>query len=106
VLDRAGITDIGDRLVGKCSGGQQQRLRFALALLSDPLLMVLDEPTTGMDVEGRRDFMPVYGVNQLAHAPLGHGTEFGWAAFANIVAWLAAFVIRSALLFRRDTKRV
>ncbi|MEV4627555.1 ABC transporter ATP-binding protein [Micromonospora sp. NPDC049523] len=56
VLDRAGITGIADRLVGKCSGGQQQRLRFALALLSDPDLMVLDEPTTGMDVEGRRDF--------------------------------------------------
>jgi len=56
VLDRAGISDIGDRLVGKCSGGQQQRLRFALALLSDPLLMVLDEPTAGMDVEGRREF--------------------------------------------------
>jgi ABC-2 type transport system ATP-binding protein len=56
VLDRAGIANVADRLVGKCSGGQQQRLRFALALLSDPLLMVLDEPTTGMDVEGRRDF--------------------------------------------------
>jgi len=56
VLERAGIAEIGDRLVGKCSGGQQQRLRFALALLSDPLLMVLDEPTAGMDVEGRRDF--------------------------------------------------
>jgi ABC-2 type transport system ATP-binding protein len=56
VLERAGIADIGDRLVGKCSGGQQQRLRFAIALLSDPLLMVLDEPTAGMDVEGRRDF--------------------------------------------------
>ncbi len=56
VLDRAGITDIGDRMVGKCSGGQQQRLRFALALLADPLLMVLDEPTAGMDVEGRREF--------------------------------------------------
>jgi ABC-2 type transport system ATP-binding protein len=56
VLQRAGISDIGDRLVGKCSGGQQQRLRFAMALLSDPELLVLDEPTTGMDVEGRRDF--------------------------------------------------
>ena len=56
VLERAGISEIGNRLVGKCSGGQQQRLRFALALLSDPLLMVLDEPTSGMDVEGRRDF--------------------------------------------------
>ncbi|HEX7743987.1 MAG TPA: ABC transporter ATP-binding protein, partial [Micromonosporaceae bacterium] len=56
VLERAGIADIADRLVGKCSGGQQQRLRFALALLPDPDLMVLDEPTTGMDVEGRREF--------------------------------------------------
>jgi ABC-type multidrug transport system ATPase subunit len=56
VLERAGITGIADRLVGKCSGGQQQRLRFALALLPDPALMVLDEPTAGMDVEGRHDF--------------------------------------------------
>jgi ABC-2 type transport system ATP-binding protein len=56
VLERAGIADIANRLVGKCSGGQQQRLRFAIALLPDPALMVLDEPTAGMDVEGRRDF--------------------------------------------------
>jgi ABC-2 type transport system ATP-binding protein len=56
VLAGAGITEIGDRRVGKCSGGEQQRLRFALALLSDPELLVLDEPTTGMDVEGRRTF--------------------------------------------------
>ncbi|GGF58399.1 ABC transporter ATP-binding protein [Marmoricola endophyticus] len=56
VLDSAGITDIADRKVGKCSGGEQQRLRFAMALLSDPALLLLDEPTTGMDVEGRRSF--------------------------------------------------
>ncbi|QAY59686.1 ABC transporter ATP-binding protein [Microbacterium protaetiae] len=56
VLERAGILDIGGRMVGKCSGGQQQRLRFAMALLSDPGLLILDEPTTGMDVEGRRSF--------------------------------------------------
>ena len=56
MLDRAGISGIADRRVAKCSGGEQQRLRFAMALLSDPRLLVLDEPTTGMDVEGRRDF--------------------------------------------------
>ena len=55
-LERAGIADIADRKVSKCSGGQQQRLRFAMALVSDPGLIVLDEPTTGMDVEGRHSF--------------------------------------------------
>jgi ABC-2 type transport system ATP-binding protein len=56
VLKRAGISAIADRKVAKCSGGEQQRLRFAMALLSDPEMLVLDEPTTGMDVEGRRGF--------------------------------------------------
>jgi len=56
VMQRAGIAEIADRRVGVCSGGQQQRLRFAMALLSDPGLLILDEPTTGMDVEGRRSF--------------------------------------------------
>ena len=56
VLENAGISGLADRKVAKCSGGEQQRLRFAMALLSDPALLLLDEPTTGMDVEGRRTF--------------------------------------------------
>ncbi|WP_163543155.1 ABC transporter ATP-binding protein [Occultella kanbiaonis] len=56
VLDTAGITEIAERKVAKCSGGEKQRLRFAMALLSNPALLLLDEPTTGMDVEGRRAF--------------------------------------------------
>jgi ABC-2 type transport system ATP-binding protein len=56
VLAIAGIDGIADRKVAKCSGGEQQRLRFAMALLPDPALLLLDEPTTGMDVEGRRAF--------------------------------------------------
>jgi ABC-2 type transport system ATP-binding protein len=55
-LAQAGISELADRKVGKCSGGEQQRLRFAMALMPDPELLVLDEPTTGMDVEGRRNF--------------------------------------------------
>lgn len=56
VMARAGIADLAGRMVGKCSGGEQQRIRFAMALLCDPELLLLDEPTQGMDVEGRRDF--------------------------------------------------
>ncbi len=47
VIERAGVTTIAGRMVSKCSGGEQQRLRFALALLPDPDLIVLDEPTAG-----------------------------------------------------------
>jgi ABC-2 type transport system ATP-binding protein len=56
VLDLAGVRDIADRLTQKLSGGQTQRVRFAVAMVSNPDLLVVDEPTVGMDVEGRRAF--------------------------------------------------
>ncbi|HLS15896.1 MAG TPA: ABC transporter ATP-binding protein [Beutenbergiaceae bacterium] len=56
VLERAGLTALRNRRVSKCSGGEQQRLRFGLALLPDPDLLILDEPTAGMDVTARREF--------------------------------------------------
>ncbi|CAM5685102.1 ABC transporter ATP-binding protein [Streptomyces aurantiogriseus] len=56
VLARAGVTQIADRKVDKLSGGQAQRVRFALATAGDSDLIVLDEPTTGMDVTTRRAF--------------------------------------------------
>jgi ABC-2 type transport system ATP-binding protein len=56
VLDLAGISDIADRRTQKLSGGQTQRVRFAVALVSNPELLVLDEPTVAMDVEGRHGF--------------------------------------------------
>jgi ABC-2 type transport system ATP-binding protein len=56
VLADAGITDIGGRKVNKLSGGQEQRVRFALATVGDNDLIVLDEPTVGMDVTARQAF--------------------------------------------------
>ncbi|GGZ75099.1 ABC transporter ATP-binding protein [Streptomyces echinoruber] len=56
VLARAGIAQIADRKVDKLSGGQAQRVRFALATAGDSDLIVLDEPTTGMDVSARQSF--------------------------------------------------
>ena len=56
VLSRAGITQLADRKVNKLSGGQEQRVRFALATAGDSALIVLDEPTTGMDVTARQAF--------------------------------------------------
>ena len=56
VMERTGLTSIAKRKVSKCSGGEQQRIKFALALLPDPDVLVLDEPTTGMDVVARRNF--------------------------------------------------
>jgi ABC-2 type transport system ATP-binding protein len=56
VLALVGIEAIAERRTQKLSGGETQRVRFALALVSDPALLVLDEPTTAMDVEGRHAF--------------------------------------------------
>ena len=55
-LAAAGVADLADRPCARLSGGQKQRVRFAMALVSDPDLLVLDEPTVAMDVETRRDF--------------------------------------------------
>ncbi|WP_406273004.1 ABC transporter ATP-binding protein [Streptomyces sp. NBC_00191] len=56
VLAKAGIGQIADRMVNKLSGGQEQRVRFALATAGANDLIVLDEPTTGMDVQARHSF--------------------------------------------------
>ena len=56
VVARAGIEDLMARKVGALSGGQTQRVRFAIALLGDPQVLLLDEPTVGMDIGARRAF--------------------------------------------------
>src|ERR1700704_3141111 len=53
----AGLEAKANALVKELSGGQKQRLYFALAVCGDPEVLFLDEPTVGMDVEGRRSFI-------------------------------------------------
>ncbi|WP_058046086.1 ABC transporter ATP-binding protein [Streptomyces roseifaciens] len=66
VLAAADLTEIADRQVNKLSGGQEQRVRFALATAGANELIVLDEPTTGMDVSARQAFWGV--MRQQAQA--------------------------------------
>jgi ABC-2 type transport system ATP-binding protein len=56
VLQLTGIDDIARQRTNRLSGGQTQRVRAAIALVGNPALLVLDEPTVGMDVESRRAF--------------------------------------------------
>jgi ABC-2 type transport system ATP-binding protein len=56
VIELCRISDLAGRKTTKLSGGQTQRLRFAVALIANPDLLILDEPTVAMDVEARRQF--------------------------------------------------
>ncbi|WP_406475768.1 ABC transporter ATP-binding protein [Streptomyces platensis] len=71
-LELAGLDEFGGRRVDRLSGGQAQRVRFAVALAGNPELLVLDEPTAALDVEARRAFWR----SMRAYARRGHTVLF------------------------------
>ncbi|HEX7580175.1 MAG TPA: ABC transporter ATP-binding protein [Thermoanaerobaculia bacterium] len=68
LLERVGLSRFGDRLGGDLSGGMKQKLALVAALLTRPDLLLLDEPTTGVDPVSRREFWLV--LNELHHQGL------------------------------------
>jgi ABC-type Mn2+/Zn2+ transport system ATPase subunit len=65
VLDRLGIGELGGRHIRELSGGQQQRVFVARAMLRRPKLLLMDEPTSGVDVRTRHDVMHL--IHELHH---------------------------------------
>jgi ABC-type Mn2+/Zn2+ transport system ATPase subunit len=65
VLERLGLGSLGQRHIRELSGGQQQRVFIARAMLRRPQLLLLDEPTSGVDVRTRHDVMHV--IHELHH---------------------------------------
>ncbi|GAB2446019.1 ABC transporter ATP-binding protein [Streptosporangium sandarakinum] len=118
VLELAGLTELAGRRATALSGGQAQRVRFAIAVAGRPELLFLDEPTVAMDVEARREFWDavracretegttvVFATHYLEEADqfadrvvvLGHGRVVADAAPATVKARVGGRIVRCVL---------
>lgn len=96
VLDEVGLHELARRRAGALSGGQQRRLQLAMALVGEPALLVLDEPTTGLDVEARRAFWAAVAVRRDAGAAVlltTHHVEEASAVADEVVVLSAGRVV-------------
>ncbi len=89
LIATAGLDGLERRRVDRLSGGQTQRLRFALAIASEPEILVLDEPTAAMDVEARHSF---WG-NMRAYTSTGRTVLFATHYLEEAEAFASRVVI-------------
>ncbi len=90
LLDSTGLTPFADRAAGKLSGGMKQKLGLCCALIHDPQLLILDEPTTGVDPLSRRQFWEL--IERIRHRRQGMSVIVATAYMdeAERFDWLAA----------------
>lgn len=82
IIELCSLADILDRDTRKLSGGQRQRLLLALALINDPELIFLDEPTTGLDPQARRNFWDLVNLVKSRHKTIVLTTHYMEEAYA------------------------
>lgn len=76
ILEETHLTSHAHQPIVKLSGGERQRVRLALALLPDPQLLILDEPTSGMDAMARRAFWDLMRAQSLAGRTIIFATHY------------------------------
>ena len=82
IIELCSLADILDRDTRKLSGGQRQRLLLALALINDPELIFLDEPTTGLDPQARRNFWDLVNLVKSRNKTIVLTTHYMEEAYA------------------------
>ena len=92
LLERTGLAPFADRPAGKLSGGMKQKLGLCCALIHDPDLLILDEPTTGVDPLSRRQFWELIDDirNDHAHARMSVIVATAYMEEAARFDWLVA----------------
>jgi zinc transport system ATP-binding protein len=96
-IARVGLTDVAHRPLARLSGGQQQRAFIAKALAAEPELLVLDEPTTGVDAEAQEAFAAL--LNRL-HRELGVTILYVSHEFGAVERFVERIVlVRAGIVF-------
>ncbi len=97
LLSATGLAPFGDRLMGKLSGGMKQKLGLCCALIHDPKLLVLDEPTTGVDPLSRRQFWALIDAIREDNPKLSVLVSTAYMEEAERFQWIVAMDAGRAL---------